>query len=378
MIDLRSDTVTKPCAGMRAAMASAEVGDDVFGDDMTVKQLESAVAERFGKRAALCLKSWSSTTFDLVVPHSRASPPPDLTITIEQWERGSEYILGDKAHIFLYEQGGGSQLGGAHPRTVPTCADGTLPLDLLAAAVRDDDQHYPITKLICLENTHNKCGGLALPRSYVRSVSDFKNSRGLALHVDGARVWNAMVAQKADGSELGEGVDSIAVCLSKGLGAPAGTHPDQLPFPVAFLKQARRRTTRAEHSNINNLCVLAAAGLYALTHNLERLSEDHEHARALGEGLAGLSGLHVNMDGIQTNLVFFNVTPAAPLDAAALVGACAERGVRFLQFDGSLCRMATHLHHREADVRRTLEVVRQVLEDADADDHNDHAGTGKT
>mmetsp|Transcript_5123 Transcript_5123/g.12273 ORF Transcript_5123/g.12273 Transcript_5123/m.12273 type:complete len:130 (+) Transcript_5123:219-608(+) len=124
--------------------------------------------------------------------------------------------------------------------------------------------------------------------------------------------------------------------------------------------------------------VLAAAGLYALTHNLERLSEDHEHARALGEGLAGLSGLHVNMDGIQTNLVFFNVTPAAPLDAAALVGACAERGVRFLQFDGSLCRMATHLHHREADVRRTLEVVRQVLEDADADDHNDHAGTGKT
>jgi threonine aldolase len=344
LIDLRSDTVTQPTAAMRAAMATAVVGDDVYGDDPTTRRLEATVADMFGKEGALFVPSGTMANLIGVLAHT--------------WERGSEYILGDRAHVFLYEQGGGAQFGGAQPRTVPTAADGTLDLDRLRRAIREDDQHYPVTRLICLENTHNTCGGVVLPRGYVASVGALARAHGLALHVDGARIWNAMVASSEDGRSLAAGVDSLAVCLSKGLGAPAGSL-----FVGSRESVARaRRLRKALGGAMRQSGILAAAGLHALEHHVERLADDHAHARALATGLASLPGLEVDTSAVHTNLLFFTLTPRARLDAAALVAACHARGVHFLQFDDKLCRMVTHLHITARDVEMTLRVVREALE----------------
>lgn len=350
-IDLRSDTVTRPTRAMRAAMAGAEVGDDVFGDDPTVRRLEGTVAAMFGKEGALFVPTGTMANLIAVMAHT--------------WERGSEYILGSKAHIFLYEQGGGAQLGGAHPHVVPTGADGTLDLELVEAAIRDDDQHYPVTKLVCLENTHNKCGGLVLPAGYVRAAGELARARGLALHVDGARIWNAMVASGEDGAALAAHVDSVAVCLSKGLGAPAGS----LLVGSARTVSRARRLRKALGGAMRQSGILAAAGLHAIEHHLARLADDHAHARALALELAALPGLAVDVGSMHSNLLFFTVQRGAPLDAPALVAACAERGVHFLQFDGPVCRMVTHLDVTADDVARAAEVVRAVLDEGGRQRH---------
>lgn len=345
-IDLRSDTITQPCRAMRAAMASAEVGDDVFGDDPTVRKLEETIADMFGKDGALFVPTGTMANLIAVMAHT--------------WERGSEYILGDKAHVFLYEQGGGAQLGGAHPRTLPTAVDGTLALDLIDAAIRDDDQHYPTTRLICLENTHNRCGGLVLPPGYVRDVGALSRARGIALHVDGARIWNAMVARNESAADIARDVDSLAVCLSKGLGAPAGS---LLVGSEQIIRRARR-LRKALGGGMRQSGILAAAGLHALEYHLARLADDHKNARSLGQALAGIPGLSVDLNSLHSNLLFFTVQPHAPLDAPSLVAACEAHGVRFLQFDGPVCRMVTHLHITANDVKRTAEVVGAVLERA--------------
>ncbi|KAG8469962.1 hypothetical protein KFE25_006417 [Diacronema lutheri] len=358
-IDLRSDTVTRPTHAMRAAMASAEVGDDVFGDDPTVRRLEGTVADMFGKRAALFVPSGTMANLIAVMAHT--------------WERGSEYILGDKAHVFLYEQGGGAQLGGAHPRTVPTRADGTLALEHVDAAIREDDQHYPVTKLICLENTHNKCGGLVLPPRYVRDVAALARARSLALHVDGARIWNAIVASGVDGGQIAADVDSLAVCLSKGLGAPVGS----LLVGSAEIVARARRLRKALGGGMRQSGVLAAAGLHALEHHVPRLADDHARARAIGAELAALPGITVDMAAVRTNLLFFTVGADARLDAPELVRACAERGVLLLQFDGPVCRIVTHLDVSDDDARRAAAVVREALERgpaAQAEGARGHAG----
>jgi threonine aldolase len=357
-IDLRSDTITQPTAAMRAAMAGAEVGDDVFGDDPTVPRLEARVAETFGKERALFVPTGTMANLIAVLAHT--------------WERGSEYILGDRAHIFLYEQGGGAQFGGSHPRTVPTARDGTLALDDLRAAIREDDQHYPATKLICIENTHNMCGGVVLPPAFAASVGALASERGLRLHADGARIWNAMVASGEDGVAIGAHVDSLAVCLSKGLGAPAGS----LVVGSAETITRARRLRKALGGAMRQTGILAAAGLHALDHHLARMSDDHARARALAVGLAAMPSLAVDVPSVHTNLLFFHVRPDSPLDAPALVGACAEKGVHFLQMEGPLCRIVTHLHVTDEDVDATLRVVREVLESGRGPSGRPSSGSG--
>lgn len=345
-VDLRSDTVTKPTPAMYEAMTTADVGDDVFGDDPTVNALERRVARMFGKEEAVFVPTGTMANLIAVMAHT--------------WERGSEYIVGDRAHIFLYEQGGGAQLGGAHPRTVPTATDGTLGLDDLRAAIRAKDVHCPVTKLICLENTHNVCGGRVLAPPYMDSVGALAAERGLALHVDGARIWNAMAALGVEGEALVRTADSAAVCLSKGLGAPAGS----LFVASHDLCARARRLRKALGGGWRQAGVLAAAGLHALDHRLPRLGEDHARATELAAGVSRIPGLRCDLSSVETNILFFDVDEGATVDAAALVAACAARGVEFLAFGERRCRCVTHLHVTADGVEYALDCMRAVMEAA--------------
>ena len=283
LVDMRSDTVTKPSAAMRDAMAKAEVGDDVFGDDPTVKRLEARVAELCGKEAGLFVPSGTMGNLCCVLAHT--------------WERGSEYIVGDAAHIYIYEQGGAAQFGGAHPRALPTAADGTLDLGAVGRAVRADDAHFPVTKLLCLENTHNMCGGVVLPTSYVAAAGALAREHGVALHMDGARVWHAADALGEPLARVLAPAESASVCLSKALGAPAGS---VVVGPDALVARARR-LRKGLGGGMRQAGVLAAAGLHALAEHRERLLEDHEHAAELAEGLEQL-GFAVQRP--ETNMVW--------------------------------------------------------------------------
>jgi len=272
VVDFRSDTVTKPTFAMRRAMFRAEVGDDVWGDDPTVIKLEKQTAELFGKEAAVFTPSGTMA---------------NLMAVLAWCERGDEFICGDKSHMFLYEQASFAQFGGCSPRTVPNDADGTMPLSGVRAAIRAHDpmNHFPVTKLICVENTHNMCGGRVLPISYLRELrqlADAAEPKPL-IHMDGARVMNAAAALNADIKAIVAPVDSVSLCLSKGLGAPAGS---LLVGPKAFVDKARR-IRKALGGGMRQAGVLAAPGIIALTRGAKRLHEDHELAQMLAEGAAG-------------------------------------------------------------------------------------------
>jgi threonine aldolase len=288
VIDLRSDTVTKPTAAMRAAMEAAEVGDDVYGEDPTVNRLEALVAEMLGKEAAVFVASGTMGNLISVLSHCG---------------RGDEMILGDYAHIFRAEQGGAAALGGVQPHTVRNQPDGTLDLNDIESAIRADDPHNPVTRLICLENTQNFCGGRALPVAYMDQVGDFAHERGLKLHVDGARLWNAAVALNVSPAELVKKSDSISVCLSKGLGAPVGS---VVVGSGEFIAKARRNR-KVVGGSMRQAGVLAAAGIVAVTEMVERLADDHANAKTLAEGLAQIEGLSIDPSAVETNIVFFNL-----------------------------------------------------------------------
>lgn len=295
VIDLRSDTVTKPTDAMRAAMAAAEVGDDVYGEDPTVNKLEEVVAEMLGKEAAVFVASGTMGNLISVLSHCG---------------RGDEMILGDSAHIFRSEQGGAAALGGVHPYTLRNRPDGTLDLDEIAGAIRGDDPHNPVTKLICLENTHNFCGGRVLPVDYMDAVGQLAHERNLKLHVDGARLWNAAVALNVPVARLVKEADSVSVCLSKGLGAPVGS---VVAGDHEFIQKARRNR-KVVGGSMRQAGVLAAAGLVAVTEMVERLADDHANAKALAEGLAQIDGISIDPSTVETNIVFFvledqNLTP---------------------------------------------------------------------
>ena len=268
-IDLRSDTVTLPSPAMRRAMAEAPLGDDVYGEDPTVNRLEALAAERVGKEAALLVVSGTMGNLCALLAHCA---------------RGEEVIVGDQSHIYNYEAGGAAVLGGVAFHVVPTLPNGELPLSELAAAVRDPgDSHEAITRLICLENTHNRCGGVALAPAYMRDVQAFARARGLAVHLDGARLFNAAVAQRTDASSITQHVDSVQFCLSKGLAAPVGSI---VAGDAAFVARARR-IRKLVGGGMRQAGVLAAAGIVALEEMVERMAEDHANARMLAEGLAG-------------------------------------------------------------------------------------------
>ena len=285
MIDLRSDTVTRPTAGMRAAMAQAEVGDDVFGDDPTVNRLESVAAERFGFEGALFFPTGTQSNLAALMAHCG---------------RGDEFLVGQEAHTYKYEQGGAAVLGSIQPQPLEHEPHGGISLQRIAAAIKSDDYHFARTRLLALENT---IGGRVLPPDYQRQATEFAHSRGLATHLDGARLFNVIVKLKIDERTAVAGFDSVSVCLSKGLGAPAGS---VLMGTRALIGDARR-WRKALGGGMRQAGVLAAAGLYGLQHHVGRLAEDHENAEHLA---AGLRDVGLSVSPPQTNVVYVEVPEA--------------------------------------------------------------------
>ena len=284
--DFRSDTVTRPSPGMRAAMAAAEVGDDVFGDDPTVQRLEAAVAERLGKPAGVFMTSGTQSNLAALMAHCG---------------RGDEYIAGMDAHCYAHEQGGAAWLGSIQPQPIPHQPDGTLALGDIEAAIKPDDPHYARTRLLTLENT---LGGRVMPLSWIEEATELARHHGLGTHLDGARVLNAAVASNVDVAEIARPFDTVSVCLSKGLGAPIGT---VLVGEKELIARARR-TRKALGGAMRQVGIIAAAGLYALEHNVERLAEDHANARRLADGFSRIPSLTVTRP--DTNIVWVRVDPA--------------------------------------------------------------------
>lgn len=340
-IDLRSDTVTTPTPAMREAMATAVVGDDVYGEDPTVNQLEAMVADLLGKEAAVFVASGTMGNLTSVLAHCG---------------RGDELILGDRCHIFRSEQGGAAALGGVHPMVLPNQPDGTLDLAQIEANIRGDNEHYPVTKLICVENTHNFCGGKVLPLAYMDAVGDLAHTHGLKFHVDGARLWNAAVALNVAPARLVRSADSVTVCLSKGLAAPVGS---VVAGDDAFVKRARR-IRKAVGGGLRQAGVLAAAGIVAITEMVERLADDHANAQRLAQGLQQLDGIRINPADVETNLVFFELT-APTLTPAQLVNGLADHGVKLSASGGQRLRAVLHYHVTAADVEHVLAAFQAVL-----------------
>jgi len=319
VIDLRSDTVTQPTPEMRRAMAEAEVGDDVYGEDPTVNRLQDLAAEMMGKEAGLFVSSGTMGNLAAILAHC---------------QRGDEVILGNKAHTFLFEAGGISALGGVHSCQIPNQPDGTLVLDDIRSAIRPDDPHDPITRLVALENTHNRCGGVALTAAYTRQVGALAHEAGISLHLDGARIFNAAAALGVKARELAEPCDSVTFCLSKSLCAPVGS---VLCGSKDFIKRAHRMRKQLG-GGMRQAGILAAAGIVALEKMVDRLAEDHARARRLAEGLAAIPGISLEAGSPYTNMVYFNLTEQVPYNAQEvadrlatqhiLVGCVSERGFR--------------------------------------------------
>ena len=327
--DFRSDTVTRPSKGMRAAMAAAEVGDDVYGDDPTVNRLEAVLSERVGKAAGLFVPSGTQSNLIALMTHCG---------------RGDEYIAGQAAHCYVNEAGGAAVLGSIQPQPVANQPDGTLALADIAAAVKPDDIHFARTKLLALENT---IGGKAIGLDYQREATALAHELGLATHLDGARIFNAATALGVDVAEVAKGFDTVSVCLSKGLGAPVGS---VLLGPESFIAAARRNR-KILGGAMRQAGLLAAAGLYALEHNVDRLRDDHALAEKLAAGLAEFDALKVQKAA--TNMVFLEVTGA---DGAAFETFLKERGVAMHSRYGKQ-RWVTHLDTGEADVDAALAAV---------------------
>ncbi len=340
VIDLRSDTVTQPTPAMREAIYRAEVGDDVYGEDPTVNRLEAMSAELLGKEAALFVTSGTQGNLCALLAHC---------------DRGDQVILGDKSHTFRYEQGGMASVGGLMPYLLPNQPDGTLRLEDIVAAVQPDNPHFPRSRLICLENTHNMCNGVPLKTAYVESVAALAREHNLRVHVDGARLFNAAVALDVPAREHVAATDSVTFCLSKGLCAPVGS---VLCGSTEFIARARR-ARKVLGGGMRQAGFLAAAGIVALERIRPRLHEDHARARQLADGLAGIPGVAVNP--VYTNIVYFRLTEDAPLTAPEVEEALRQRDVLILSRDARSFRAVTHYWIDGADVERALATLREIL-----------------
>ncbi len=342
VIDLRSDTVTLPNTQMREAISRADLGDDVFGEDPAVNRLEEMAAERMGKEAALLVVSGTMGNLVCLLTHCR---------------RGEEVILGDMSHTFLYEAGGISALGGIHPHTIPNQPNGTMLIEDIQAAIRTDNVHFPRTRLICLENTHNRCGGAALTPEYTDSVAELARKHGLLVHLDGARIFNAAVALGVDVKELTRSVDSLSFCLSKGLSAPVGS---VVCGSKDFIAEARR-TRKVVGGGMRQAGIIAAAGIYAMQHMVDRLAEDHRNARRLAEGIARIEGLSIDPTAVQTDIVYFDVV-AEGFTASELVGRLQDRGVRVLGIGPRRLRAVTHYGISSDDIDAAIEALQDSMQ----------------
>jgi threonine aldolase len=329
VIDLRSDTVTRPTAGMRAAMAAAEVGDDVYGEDPTVNRLQAVAAERFGFQSALFFPTGTQSNLAALMAHCG---------------RGDEYLVGQEAHTYKYEQGGAAVLGSIQPQPLENEAHGGIAVERIAAAIKPDDYHFARTRLLALENT---IGGRVLPMSYQREVTQFAHSRGLSTHLDGARIFNAIVKLNVDERTAVAGFDSVSICLSKGLGAPAGS---VLVGSRDFVAAARR-WRKALGGGMRQVGVLAAAGLYALQNHVQRLGEDHANAEYLA---AGLGALGLSVVPPQTNIVYVDI-PAQ--QTQELKSHLESRGI-FVSM-AVRARLVTHLDLPRTKIETALQAFRE-------------------
>lgn len=340
IIDLRSDTVTKPTPAMREAMYRAEVGDDVYGEDPTVNKLEKLAAERLGKEAALFVASGTMGNLVALLTHC---------------QRGDEVILGDRSHTFLYEQGGMAALGGITPYPIPNQPDGALEPRDIDSAIRPQNEHFPVTRLVCVENTHNMCNGTALSLRYMARVAELARARGLGIHLDGARVFNAAVALGVSVEEIVEHVDSVMFCLSKGLCAPVGS----LVCGNSDFVARARRARKVLGGGMRQAGIIAAAGIVALEEMTDRLGEDHARAKRLAEGIADIPGIATAP--VMTNIVYFQVTDAAPKLPETVGSELASRGVLVNSRGGGRFRAVTHYWITDEDIEKAIQVMQAVV-----------------
>jgi threonine aldolase len=335
VIDFRSDTVTRPCPEMLRAMATAEVGDDVFGDDPTVNKLESSLAQRAGKDAGLFCTSGTQSNLVALLGHC---------------QRGDEYIVGQEAHTYKYEGGGAAVLGSIQPQPLEYEADSTLDLGKVLAKIKDDDFHYARSRLLCLENTRS---GEVLPLDYHSRAAQFCAENKLALHLDGARLFNAVIKQGVDLQDITRHYDSVSLCLSKGLGAPVGS---VLVGSKPLIDEARR-WRKMLGGGMRQAGILAAAGLYALDNNVERLAEDHRNAILLAQGLAELPGIHCDASAVQTNMLFIIIE--GDQRASALTAHLLSKGI--LITGGTVMRLVTHRDISRDNISSTIAECDQFL-----------------
>lgn len=335
-VDLRSDTVTKPSEGMRRAMAAAEVGDDVYGEDPTVRALEERAAELLGVEAAVFVPSGTMANQAAVKAQTRP---------------GDEAIVESEAHIFVYERAGMADLSGVQARTVPSHA-GVPDLAAVSAAIRDVDLHFPVTRLLCLENTHNRAGGRILRPEAHDALVGVAKAGHVRIHLDGARIWNAAAALGVPVARLAAGVDTVSACFSKGLGAPVGS----VLGSSRELSVRIREVRKVLGGGMRQAGILAAAGLYALEHNRERLVEDHENARRLAEGLAAVPGVRVDPKAVDTNIVLAEVSQGADAFLAAL----RTEGVLATRMGPNGVRFVTHLDVSAADMETVILAAERV------------------
>lgn len=344
-IDFRSDTVTWPTPAMREAIAAAPVGDDVYGEDPTVNQLEALAAEMVGKEAGLFVVSGTMGNLTAILTHAG---------------RGDEAIVGEDAHTFCYEAGGMAVLGGITPRPLPTDQFGRLDPAQVETAVRRDDPHYPRSRLLLLENSYGRKQGYPLPPDYFDTMRTIADRHHLRIHLDGARLFNAAVAQGVPASDLAQHVDSVTFCLSKGLTAPVGS---LLCGTADFINQARR-TRKLVGGGMRQAGVLAAAGIVALNQMVERLADDHHHAQQLAQGLQQIPGIQVDPDMVQTNMVFFSLSEDVSLTAAEVVATLRQQANVWVGPTGPRSfRAVTHYWIGPNEVNLFLDTLRHILAD---------------
>jgi threonine aldolase len=340
VVDLRSDTVTKPTPEMRRAIAEAEVGDDVFGEDPTVNRLEALAAERLGKEAGLFVASGTMGNQVCLMAHT---------------QRGDEIILDEASHIYNYEVGALAVLSAVMPRTLHG-RDGILDPEDVRRAIRPPNIHAPRNTLVCVESSHNRGGGTVYPLETLREIRGIASTHGMAVHLDGARMFNASIATGTPVHEIAAQADSVTFCLSKGLGAPVGS---VVVGARAFVERARR-ARKMLGGGMRQAGILAAAGIVALERMVDRLREDHENARVLAEGLTTLPGIHMDLSKVQTNIVIFEVR-RKDLDAAGLVLKLGEQGIKCFSISPDRIRMVTHKDVDRNGILRTLDVLRTIL-----------------
>jgi len=340
IIDMRSDTITLPTEEMRQAMYEAELGDDVYGEDPTVNRLEELAAHVMGKKAALFTPSGTMANLIAVLTHTRL---------------GDEILVGSEAHMFWYEVGGASALGGVVIRTVPNDQDGRIDPGAFEQAIRPKNIHYPQTTLLCLENTHNRCGGAVLTPEYTSAITQLAHQHGLRVHLDGARIFNAAVALDMPASELARLVDSVCFCISKGLSAPVGS---LLCGTQEFVEKARK-WRKMVGGGMRQAGVIAAAGIVALQKMVSRLVEDHVSARHLAYGLACIPGVTVHPEKVQTNIV--NFESPATISGTGFIQRMDAHGVRFTERGGRRVRAVTHRMVSAVDVDEALERIDLVV-----------------